>query len=163
MILCFTGIAAIIGIHSEIGCLFLFVWCMFCLLYTSRQGLACKRRQILRPQRRNDHAGEEIGRKMHAGEMKKGRGQRAHGGKFPAGRVETPEPAEKREEKCTPARRRTTGASVQKEANSQRASSKRTSQRRNRMKNARRRGEERQRPACKRRQTPRRRAVFQYM
>ena len=128
-----------------------------------RQGLACKRRQILRPQRRNDHAGEEIGRKMHAGEMKKGRGQRAHGGKFPAGRVETPEPAEKREEKCTPARRRTTGASVQKEANSQRASSKRTSQRRNRMKNARRRGEERQRPACKRRQTPRRRAVFQYM
>ena len=31
-----------------------------------------------------------MGRKMHAGKVKKGRGQRAHGGKIPAGIVETP-------------------------------------------------------------------------
>ncbi|MBC8545178.1 hypothetical protein [Bianquea renquensis] len=93
---------------------------------------------------------------MHAGEMKKGRGQRAHGGKFPAGSVETPMPAEKWEEKCTPARRRTTGASVQKEANSPSPASKRSCRRGNRKKNARRRDEERQRPACTRRQISRR-------
>ena len=40
-----------------------------------------------------------MGRKMHAGEMKKGRGQRAHGGKLPAGIVEMLKPEEKREEK----------------------------------------------------------------
>ncbi|MFR5071178.1 MAG: hypothetical protein ACLTDS_03020 [Bianqueaceae bacterium] len=45
-----------------------------------------------------------MGRKMHAGEMKKGRGQRANGGKIPAGIVETPKLAEKQNEKCTPAR-----------------------------------------------------------
>ena len=38
MILCFTGIAAIIGIHSEIGCLFLFVWCMLVHLFTGKAG-----------------------------------------------------------------------------------------------------------------------------
>ena len=41
---------------------------------------------------------------MHAGEMKKGRGQRANGGKIPAGIVERIKAAEKWEEKCTPAR-----------------------------------------------------------
>ncbi|WP_283244030.1 hypothetical protein [Bianquea renquensis] len=41
---------------------------------------------------------------MHAGEVKNGRGQRAHGGKFPAGIVETNKPAGKQNEKCTPAR-----------------------------------------------------------
>ncbi|MFQ9798552.1 MAG: hypothetical protein ACLR23_06020 [Clostridia bacterium] len=55
--------------------------------------------------------------KMHAGEAKNDRGQRSKGG-TPAGRVETPEPAEKWEE------------------------------------NARRRGEERQGLACKGRQIP---------
>ncbi|MFQ9798553.1 MAG: hypothetical protein ACLR23_06025 [Clostridia bacterium] len=83
-----------------------------------RQGLACKRRQ-LRPQRRNDHAGEEIGRKMHAGEMKKGRGQRAHGGNSPAGRVETPEPAEKRKKMHAGEAKNDRGQRA-KEANSQR-------------------------------------------
>ena len=47
---------------------------------------------------------------MHAGEAKKGRGQRAHGGKLPAGSVETSKPEEKWEEKCTPVRRRKAGA-----------------------------------------------------
>ncbi|WP_283244025.1 hypothetical protein [Bianquea renquensis] len=41
---------------------------------------------------------------MHAGEIKNGSGQRAHGGKFPAGSGETTMPAGKRDEKCTPAR-----------------------------------------------------------
>ncbi|MFQ9801084.1 MAG: hypothetical protein ACLR23_21570 [Clostridia bacterium] len=41
---------------------------------------------------------------MHASEMKKGRGQRAQGGKIPAVTVETAKPEEKWEEKCTPAR-----------------------------------------------------------
>ena len=59
-----------------------------------------------------------MGRKMHAGEMKKGRGQRANGGKIPAGTVETAKLAEKREEKCTPARRGKAEASVQTEAKS---------------------------------------------
>ncbi|WP_283244011.1 hypothetical protein [Bianquea renquensis] len=41
---------------------------------------------------------------MHAGEAKKGRSQRANGGKIPAVIVETAKPGETREEKCTPAR-----------------------------------------------------------
>ncbi|MFQ9798438.1 MAG: hypothetical protein ACLR23_05370 [Clostridia bacterium] len=41
---------------------------------------------------------------MHAGEAKSGSGQRAHGGKFPAGSGETTMPAGKWDEKCTPAR-----------------------------------------------------------
>ncbi|WP_283243841.1 hypothetical protein [Bianquea renquensis] len=41
---------------------------------------------------------------MHAGEVKKGSGQRANEDKFSAGRVETAKAAEKWEEKCTPAR-----------------------------------------------------------
>ncbi|MFQ9801090.1 MAG: hypothetical protein ACLR23_21585 [Clostridia bacterium] len=57
---------------------------------------------------------------MHAGEAGNSRGQRANGGKIPAGRFETSKPEEKREEKCTPAK----GGQ--------------------------------QRPACKRRQNPRR-------
>ena len=42
------------------------------------------------------------GMKMHAGEARDGRGQRAHGGKLYAGSVETSKPAEKRDKKCTP-------------------------------------------------------------
>ena len=79
-----------------------------------------------------------MGRKMHAGEMKKGRGQRAHGGKLPAGIVEMLKPEEKREEKCTPARRGKAEASVHTEGKSPPSQSKRPSWRRNRMKNARR-------------------------
>ena len=48
-----------------------------------------KRWQIHRRQIRNDHAGGETRLKMHAGMMKKGSGQRAHGGKFPSGTAET--------------------------------------------------------------------------
>ncbi|MBC8544679.1 MAG: hypothetical protein ACLR23_04065 [Clostridia bacterium] len=46
---------------------------------------------------------------MHAGEARNSRGQRAHGGKLPAGIVETAKSAEKWEEKCTPVRRRKAG------------------------------------------------------
>ena len=42
---------------------------------------------------------------MHAGEARNGCGQRAHGDKFPAATVKTTMLAEKRHEKCTPARR----------------------------------------------------------
>ena len=93
---------------------------------------------------------------MHAGEMKNGRGQRANGGKIPAGRFETSKPEEKGEEKCTPARRRKVVASVHTEANCTPASSRCSSRRRNGKKNARRRGGEQQGPACKQRQNPRR-------
>ncbi|WP_283244010.1 hypothetical protein [Bianquea renquensis] len=41
---------------------------------------------------------------MHAGEAKKGRGQRAHGGRLPTVNVETSKAAGKRDKKCTPAR-----------------------------------------------------------
>ena len=58
------------------------------------------------------------GKKMHAGEASKGRSQRAKGGKIPAGRVEPAKPAEKGEEKCTPARRAKAGVSVQREVKS---------------------------------------------
>ena len=93
---------------------------------------------------------------MHAGEMKKGRGQRANGGKIPATSVETPKLAEKQNEKCTPVRRRKAKASVHTEAKSLPSQSKRPSRRRNGKKNARRRDEERQRPACTRREIARR-------
>ena len=69
-----------------------------------RAGLACKRRQIARRHRRNVQGGGETGRKMHAGEARTGRGQRAHGGRLPAGIVETAKSAEKQDKKCTPAR-----------------------------------------------------------
>ena len=59
--------------------------------------------------------------------------------------VETPKPAEKQNEKCTPVRRGRVEASVHTEAKSPPPPSKRPSRRRNRMKNA------------------RRRVVFQYM
>ncbi|MFR2464913.1 MAG: hypothetical protein ACLTA1_03885 [Clostridia bacterium] len=42
---------------------------------------------------------------MHAGLARNSRDQRAHAAKFPAITVETIMPAEKRHEKCTPARR----------------------------------------------------------
>ncbi|MFR5073596.1 MAG: hypothetical protein ACLTDS_16360, partial [Bianqueaceae bacterium] len=93
---------------------------------------------------------------MHAGEVKNASGQRAHGGKFPAGSGETTMPAGKRDEKCTPARRRTAATSGHTEANSPPAQPKRLCRRRNEMKNARRRGEDRQRPAGIWRQIPRR-------
>ena len=64
---------------------------------------------------------------MHAGEASKASGQRAKGGKFLPGTVETTMSAEKRDEKCTP------------------AESRRPVRRRNGIKNARRRGEESQR------------------
>ncbi|MBC8543963.1 hypothetical protein [Bianquea renquensis] len=62
---------------------------------------------------------------MHAGEAKNGSGQRAKGGKFVPATVKTIAPAEKQNEKCTPARRRTAAASVQKETNSSPPPSKR--------------------------------------
>ena len=116
-----------------------------------RQRPAGKRRQIPRRHRQNDHAGGETRLKMHAGKAKNGSGQRAKGGKFLAATVETTMPAEKQNEKYTPARRATAAASVQKEANSSPAPSKRPCRRRNRIKNTRRQSEQRQRPACKRR------------
>ena len=67
-----------------------------------------------------------------------GRMQRARGGKIPAVSVETPKPAEKQNEKCTPARRGSAEASVQEEAKCTPPSSRRPSRRRNRMKNVRR-------------------------
>ena len=89
------------------------------------------------------------GKKMHAGEAGNGRERRAKGGKIPAGRVEPAKPAEKGEEKYTPARRATAGASVQKEAKSPPAEWSRPNRRRKGKKNARRRGGQRQEPACK--------------
>ena len=121
-----------------------------------RQRPACTRRQNPCRHSRNGQAGGEMGRKMHAGEMKKGRGQRANGGKIPAGTVETAKLAEKQNKKCTPVRRGKAEASVHTEAKSPPSQSKRPSRRRNGKKNARRRGEEQQGPACKRRQNPRR-------
>ena len=55
---------------------------------------------------------------MHAGEMKKGRGQRANGGKIPAGSVETAKSEEKQNKKCTPVRRGKAEASVHTEVKS---------------------------------------------
>ena len=75
---------------------------------------------------------------MHAGEMKKGRGQRTNGGRLPTGIVEMIKLAGKQEEKCTPARRGKAEASVQTEADCAPASSRRPSRRRNGIKNARR-------------------------
>ena len=51
-----------------------------------------------RPRRRGN------GIKMHAGEARKGRGQRANGGRLRAVSVETSKAAEKQDKKCTPAR-----------------------------------------------------------
>ena len=42
---------------------------------------------------------------MHAGEARNSRDQRAHAAKFLAATVKTTMPAEKQDEKCTPARR----------------------------------------------------------
>ena len=117
-----------------------------------RQKPACKRRQIAHRQRRDVQGGGETGRKMHAGEAEKGRSQRANGGKLPTVNVETSKAAGKREEKCTPVRRRKEEAGVQTEADCAPSSSRRPRRGRNRIKNARRRGGERQKPACKRRQ-----------
>ena len=75
---------------------------------------------------------------LHAGKERKGRSQRAKGGKLHAGSVETPKSAEKWEEKCTPVRRGSAGASVHTEANCTPSASRRPSRRRNEIKNARR-------------------------
>ena len=71
---------------------------------------------------------------MHAGEAEKGRSQRANGGKLPAVNVETSKAAGKQEEKCTPARQRPAGASVQTEADCAPSQSRRPSWRGNRKK-----------------------------
>ena len=71
---------------------------------------------------------------LHAGKERKGRSQRARGGKLPAGSVETPKSAEKWEEKCTPVRRGSAGVSVQEEANCTPAASRRPYRRRYGMK-----------------------------
>ena len=70
-----------------------------------RQRPAGIRWQIPPRHRRNDHAGGETTFKMHAGEARKGSGQRAYGDKFLAAIVKTIPPAVKRHSKCTPARR----------------------------------------------------------
>ena len=75
---------------------------------------------------------------MHAGLARNSRDQRAHAAKFPATTVETTMPAEKWNEKCTPARRVTAADSGQKVAKSLPSPSKHPSRRRNVMKNARR-------------------------
>ncbi|MBC8543964.1 MAG: hypothetical protein ACLR23_18605 [Clostridia bacterium] len=62
---------------------------------------------------------------MHAGEARNSSGQRAKGGKFVHATVETTMSAEKQNKKCTPARRETAAASVQKAANSSTPPSKR--------------------------------------
>ncbi|MBC8544406.1 hypothetical protein [Bianquea renquensis] len=93
---------------------------------------------------------------MHAGLARNSRDQRAHAAKFPAITVETIMPAEKRHEKCTPARRVTAAVSGQKVANSLPSPSRRPCRRGNRMKNARRLGAQRLRTAGTRSQIPRR-------
>ncbi|MFR2465539.1 MAG: hypothetical protein ACLTA1_07150 [Clostridia bacterium] len=93
---------------------------------------------------------------MHAGVAKNDSRQRAHGDIFHAITVETILPAEKQNDKCTPAWRRTTAASGHTETNSTPSQSKRSCRRRNRTINARWRGEERQWPAGTRRHILRR-------
>ncbi|MBC8544378.1 hypothetical protein [Bianquea renquensis] len=92
---------------------------------------------------------------MHAGEVKNDTGQRAHGDIFHAATVETILPAEKQNDKCTPAWLKTTAASGHTETYSTPPISRRSCRQRNRTKNARRRGEERQPPAGTRRHIPR--------
>ncbi|MBC8545117.1 hypothetical protein [Bianquea renquensis] len=75
---------------------------------------------------------------MHAGEASNGSGQRAHGDKFHATTVETTMPAEKRDEKCTPAKEERQRPACKKEAKSPPAESRRPIRRRNKIKNARR-------------------------
>ena len=82
---------------------------------------------------------------MHAGEVKNASGQRAHEDIFSAATGETILPAEKQNDKCTPARLRTTPASGHTEANSLPPAARRSCRRRIGKKNA------------------RRRAVFQYI
>ena len=69
-----------------------------------RQRPAGTRCQILRRQRRDDHAGGDTKRKMHAGMANNGSDQRAHGTKFSAASGETIMPAGIQNEKCTPVR-----------------------------------------------------------
>ncbi|MBC8544408.1 hypothetical protein [Bianquea renquensis] len=75
---------------------------------------------------------------MHAGLARNGCGQRAHAAKFLAATVKTTMPAEKQDEKCTPARRATAGTSGHTQPNSPPPPSRRPCRRRNVMKNARR-------------------------
>ncbi|MBC8544377.1 hypothetical protein [Bianquea renquensis] len=62
------------------------------------------RRLIPRRHSRNDLAGGDTERKMHAGEVKNASGQRAHEDIFSAATGETILPAEIQNDKCTPAR-----------------------------------------------------------
>ena len=93
---------------------------------------------------------------MHAGKMKNDSRQRAHGNIFSAATGETILPAEIQNDKCTPARRRTTPASGHTKANSTPPAARRSCRQRNRTINARRRGKERHGPAGTRRHIPRR-------
>ena len=67
-----------------------------------RAGLACKQEANCTPAASRRPYRRRYGMKMHAGEARKCRGQRAHGGKLYAVSVETSKPAEKRDKKCTP-------------------------------------------------------------
>ena len=96
-----------------------------------RQRPAYKRRQIAHRHRRDDQAGGETGTKMHAGEARKGRGQRANGGRLRAVSVETSKAAGKQDKKCTPARRRKAEASVHTEADCPPSTSRRPRRRGN--------------------------------
>ena len=53
---------------------------------------------------------------LHAGKERKGRSQRAKGGKLHAGSVETPKSAEKWEERCRPLGGGSGGAGVERAA-----------------------------------------------
>ena len=77
-------------------------------------------------------------RKMHAGEARNSRDQRAHGGKFLAGIVETAKLAEKQHKKCTPESGGKVEASVQKETKSPSAEGRWAKRSDSREKNARR-------------------------
>ena len=79
--------------------------------------------------------------------MRNGCGQRAKGGKFLAITVETTMPAEKQDEKCTPARRVTAAVSGHTQPNSPPSPSRRSYRRGNGMKNARRLGAQQLRSA----------------
>ena len=102
-----------------------------------RQGRTCTWREIAHRHRRNGQAGGEMGRKMHAGEARNSRDQRAHAGKFLAGIVETAKLAEKQHEKCTPVMGKKVEAGVHKETKSPPAEARWTKRSDSRIKNAR--------------------------
>ncbi|MFQ9798414.1 MAG: hypothetical protein ACLR23_05225 [Clostridia bacterium] len=115
-----------------------------------------QRRQNPRRQHRDGQAGGEMERKMHAGESRKGRGERAHGGNCPPASSKRPKPAEKWEEKCTLARRGTAGTSVHTPVNFSPASSKQAKLAEKQHEKCTPVMGKRWRPACTKRQNPRR-------